>query len=198
MKARLLPCYGVAVGFVLFAVASSLYPGGTSLSPEAVGYSWSRNFISALFAPEALNGMPNPGRPFAVVALAFWCTSLAFSFKWISNQASHPALRKIIEIAGIGAAVYAFFVATPMHDLMVVIGLVFSLTALVTTVLFLYSAKAWKLFGWGLLCPGLSVLSASLYFAGSTFEFMPAIQKMNVLSVVFWILVTGYARIGDQ
>ena len=183
---------------MLFAVASSLYPGGTAFSPESIGYSWSRNFTSALFAPEALNGQPNPGRPFAVVALAFWCLSLAFSFKWISNQASHPALRKIIEIAGIGAAVYAFFVATPMHDLMVVIGLVFSLTALVTTILFLFTAKAWNLFGWGLLSLGLSVLSASLYFAGSTFEFMPAIQKMNVLSVVLWILVTGYARIGDQ
>ncbi len=183
---------------MLFAVASSLYPGGTHLSPDSIGYSWSRNFISALFAPEALNGLPNPGRPFAVAALAFWCVSLAVSFKWISNQAAHPALRKIIEIAGIGAAVYAFFVATPMHDLMVIIGLAFSLTALVTTILFLYSAKAWKLFGWGLLSLGLSVLSASLYFGGSTFEFMPTIQKMNVLSVVSWILVTGYARIGDQ
>jgi len=198
LKARLLPCYGVAVGLALFAVASSLYPGGTGLSPESVGYSWSRNFISALFAPQALNGLPNPGRPFAVAALAFWFVSLAFSFKWISNQASHTALRKIIEIAGIGAAVYAFFVATPMHDLMVIIGLIFSLTALLTTVLFLYTARVWKLFAWGLLSLGLSVLSASLYFAGSTFEFMPAIQKLNVLSVVSWILVTGYARIGDD
>jgi hypothetical protein len=198
MKARFFPFIGVALGFVLFAVASSLYPGGTSHSPDSVGYSWSRNFISALFAPEALNGMSNPGRPFAVAALAFWCISLAFSFKWISNQATRPAQRTIIEIAGIGAAVYAFFVATPMHDLMVKIGLVFSLTAIVTTVLFLFTAKAWKLFGWGMLSLGLSVLSASLYFAGSTFEFMPAIQKMNVLSLVSWILATGYVQIGDK
>jgi hypothetical protein len=196
--ARLLPCYGIAAGLALFAWASSLYPGGTGLSPDSVGYSWSRNFISALFAPEALNGMPNPGRPFAVAAMACWCVSLAFSFKWISNQASSPVQSNIIEIAGIGAAVYAFFVVTPMHNLMVKIGLVFSLTALLTTIVFLFSAKAWKLFAWGLLSLSLSVLSSSLYFAGSTFEFMPAIQKLNVLSVVSWVLFTGYAQIGKD
>ena len=198
MKPRLLPCYGIASGLIFFAIASSLYPGGTGLSPESIGYSWSRNFISALFAPEALNGMDNPGRPFAIVGVAFWCASLAFSFKWISNQASSKVHRKTIEIAGIGAAVYSFFVATPMHDLMVLIGLVFSLTAIVTTIHFLYSEKAWTLFGWGLFSLGLSLLSASLYFAGSTFEFMPVIQKMNVLSVVSWILVTGYAKLGER
>jgi len=198
MNARLLPCYGIAIGLVLFAVASALYSGGTSMTPDSVGYSWSRNFISALFAPEALNGMPNPGRFVAVTALAFWCASLAFSFKWISNQATNRVQSKIIEIAGIGAAVYAFFVATPMHDLMVIIGLVFSLTALMATVVFLFTAKRWKLFAWGVLSLGLSTLSASLYFTGSAFEFMPAIQKLNVLSVVSWILVTGYARIGDD
>ena len=178
-------------------MASSLYPGGTGLYPDTTGYSWSRNFISALFAPEALNGMQNIGRPFAVAALAFWCASLAFSFKWISNQASNRIRRSVIEISGIGAAVYAFFVATPMHNLMVIVGLAFSMTAFLTIVHFLYSVKTWKLFAWGMLSLGLSVLSASLYFAGSTFEFMPAIQKLNVLSTVSWILVTGYSNLGE-
>ncbi|MBO6575240.1 MAG: hypothetical protein JJ896_07495 [Rhodothermales bacterium] len=198
MNLRLLPIYGIAAGFGLFAVASSLYPGGTGLDPDSVGYSWSHNFISALFAPEALNGEANPGRPFAVAALLLWCLSLGVSFKRISDQPRSRGHRKLIEIAGIGAAVYAALVATPMHDLMVRIGLVFSLTALLTTVHFQYTARAWKLAAWGVLSLGLSVLSATLYLTGSTYEFMPVIQKANVLSVVLWILFSGYADLGSD
>jgi hypothetical protein len=48
----------MAISVALIVLASQLYPGGSLLDKHAAGFDWSKNFISNLFAPQAINGWP--------------------------------------------------------------------------------------------------------------------------------------------
>src|SRR4051794_32598621 len=107
---------GILASVCLFVVATAYYPGGTTFSANSVGYDWTRNFISSLFAANALNGAINPGRHFGIPTMLIFCISLGYVFNVISTKAMSKRHRKMIQIAGIGSMVYAFLVVTPMHD----------------------------------------------------------------------------------
>lgn len=193
-----LPVVGIAVALCLFVVAAIHYPGGTMSSASTVGYSWAHNFISSLFAPRALNGAVNPARYIAIPAMLFLCASLGMVFSRISRKARSRAHKKAIEIGGIGAAVYGFLIATPMHNLMISIGLLFSLAALLATTHMLYIERRWWLFGWGTLCLTLSLVSASMYYGKLLYGLLPVIQKVSLASCVGWLLSVYYTQVGQD
>lgn len=142
---RHLPVIGIAVALSLFVVAVSRYPGGTMDCAGTVGYSLAHNFISSLFAPRALNGAANPARYIAIPALLLLCLSLGVVFRQTSRKARSRVHRKVIEAGGIGSMVYIFLIATPMHDSMVSVGLLFSLVAVLATAHMLYLERRWLL-----------------------------------------------------
>jgi hypothetical protein len=53
----------------------------------------------------------------AVLAVLAFCIGIGLVFNAISDRAGTRIYRKTIQIAGVGSMVYAFLVATPMHDL---------------------------------------------------------------------------------
>ena len=189
-----LPLVGVAVSFVLFLVAAGRYPGGTLESPNTVGYSWAHNFLSSLFGPQALNGAPNAARPVAVAAL--FVMSLALGVVWarIAATASSRAHRKTIEIAGIGSAVYGFLVATPMHDLMVTMGLAFSFTAMIALAHMFYVERRWMFFAMGALSLTLATIAATMYYRHALYGVLPIVQKLSMAASTGWLLAVYYAR----
>lgn len=189
---------GIALALCLFVAATMNYPGGTTDSPNTVGYSWTHNFISTLFAPRALNGEANPARYFAVLSMLSLCLSIGLMFKQISTRVRSRVHGKTIEIAGIGTAVYSFLVVTRMHDLMVTIGLVFSLVALVATAHALYAERRWLLFGWGSLCIAVTLLGATMYYGNVFYGFLPVVQKVIFVSSIGWVLAVYYSLISRQ
>jgi hypothetical protein len=191
-----LPLIGIVVALCLFVVAAGQYPGGTLESTSTVGYNWTHNFISSLFQPRALNGAANPARHWAVPALLVLSVSLAVVYVRIAATSRSQAHKKTIQIAGIGAMVYGFLVATPMHDLMVSIGLVFSLVALVATTHMLYVERQRSLFGWGVLCLALTALAAAMYYGHTLWYLLPVVQKVGASTSVVWLLCVYYARLG--
>ena len=54
----------------LFVIAAAVYPGGSLADSNSVGFVWSKNFISNLFQEQAINGADNPGRVWALIAMA--------------------------------------------------------------------------------------------------------------------------------
>ena len=190
-----LPAIGIAAALVCFGVAAGSYPGGTTDSPNTVGYSWTSNFLSSLFGPRALNGAPNGARFFAITAMVFVCMSLAFAFWRISRRVRSRVHAKTIEIAGIGTAIYSCLVDTPMHDLMVTIGLVFTMVALLATTHALYIERRWVLFVWGATGIALGIVSAVMYYGHVWYGFLPVVQKVSLLACISWLLCTYYALI---
>ena len=190
-----LPVAGVAAALCLFVIAAHRYPGGTSQSAASVGYSWTQNFMSSLFAARALNGAANPSRYVAIPALLVLCLSLGLVFARIAVSASSPGHRKTIQIAGIGAMVYAFLIATPMHDLMISVALVFTLVAVVASLHLLRIERAWFLFTWGILCFAILLVNAVSYYANALATLLPTMQKLNWAMSVSWLLSVYYARL---
>lgn len=195
---RHLPVVGIATALCLFIMAAGRYPGGTMDAAGTVGYSWAQNFVSALFAPEALNGAPNPARTIAVPALFFLCAGIGVMFYRISTKAESRFHRKMIEIGGIGAAVYGLLVATPMHNLVISIGLLFYWAALLAMWHMLYIKRRRLLFGWGIICIALSSMSAAMYYGEMLYGLLPMIQKLNITACVGWITAVYYTSSGEE
>jgi len=193
MRRNHLPTIGLVIAVCLFVTAGRLYSGGTLVSANTAGYNWARNYISSLFAPRALNGAPNPSRYIAMLAMAFLCASIAVMFARIAAAVTPPFHRKTIQIAGIGSGVYGFMISTPMHNLMVDIGLLFGFTAQIATTHVLYVERRWLLFGWGVLSIALAVLTAAMYYANMLYGSLPVVQKVSLVSSIGWVLAVYYS-----
>jgi hypothetical protein len=94
--------------------------------------------------------------------------------------------------------VYAFLVATPMHDLMVSIGLLFSLAALLATAHMLYIERLWLLFGWGTVFIALKLVSAAMYYGNVFYGLLPVLQKVSLATGVGWLLAVYYTQFGQE
>ena len=183
MKWRFLPILGVALSVILFVFAALSYPGGNEWDTTEAGFHITKNYVSALFQPSAINGAPNTGRAFAIPAMLALCVSLAFMFWAISRQTESRTTRKSVEIGGIGAMVYTLLgVLTRMHDLLVMIAAVFFGVAAVAMIFSLHKAQRSWVALIGLLCftllvalgamrngfiPGLAPITEWLLFAAT-------------------------------
>lgn len=183
-----LPLGALAAAIVLFVVAGQHYPGGSPDDPAAIGFSWTHNYLSALFRAQAINGAPNGGRPWAIAGLACWCASQALLFWRMSRRVAPRRVAKALEIGGVGGAVYTLLVATPMHDLMVTVGLAFNAVALGGLALVQWRARAWGLVAAG--AGALAVLGAAAvtYYTGVGLAWLAILQKVSGLAGIAWIV----------
>lgn len=192
------PILGIVIAVGLFFVAAAYYPGGTTWDENAVGYHWAQNFISTLFAPTALNGEANAARVYSIPAMLLMCLSLGAVFKLISGKSQPKVHRTLIEIGGIGAAVYGFLAVTPMHNLMINIGLLFGLIALGSLLHLLYLERGWYLFGAGLVAIALLVLSALMYYTNAFYDWLPIMQKASFLACIVWVVIVYYGKFNQN
>ena len=195
---RHLPPIGIVIAGCLFLVAANYYPGGTTDSANTVGYDWTRNFISSLFAPTALNGATNTARWVAIPAMFVLCLSAGAMFKSVSNKSTSKIQRKMIEIGGIGAAVYFFLVVTPMHNLMINIGLPLALIAQFATLHLLYVTRRFRLFWAGVVSILLLLVSAAMYYEHLFFDLLPVVQKVGLVAPLGWLVAVYYAMFDGE
>jgi hypothetical protein len=184
---RHLPALGIAGAVGLLVLAAGRYPGGTDADPATIGYRFGENFLCALFQPEALNGAENAARPLAIAG-----ASLGVVFFVISRSTASRLHRSAIEIGGIGTAVYSVFVATPLHNLVITIGLVFGLVAFVAVGHLMAREGRRGLLLWGLSVLVLKSLSAVSYYGELFFEWLPLLQKAGVVVGLGWLLAVYY------
>jgi len=90
------------------------------------------------------------------------------------------ALVKPLEIGGIGSMVYAFLVATPMHDLTAGIALLFFIPAMLAALRLAVLEGRLALFWSGLMCFGLLLASATLYHGNILWHLLPLAQKASI------------------
>jgi len=85
-----------------------------------------------------------------------------------------------------------------MHNLMVNIGLLFSLAALIATTHALYLERRWSLFGWGAICILLALLGAAMYHGNIFFSFLPVVQKVSLVACIGFVIAAHYALGGEE
>jgi hypothetical protein len=105
-----------------------------------------------------------------------------------------PLPQKTIEIAGIGSMVYAFLVVTPMHDMLVGVGLVFFVTAMFVTLHMLYLERNFGMLDAGIVCLALSLSNAVMYYGNLLFGFLPVFQKISLAMRVGWLIALQLAE----
>lgn len=143
--------YGVLictmVSLILLLTATTYYPGGSIHDKNAVGFDWAKNFFSNLFQSAAINGMSNPSRIWAMVAMAFHSLAFGLFFIHMSQKIidKHPSL--VLKSVGLVNIVFSFLIATPLHDLMIVLSSSLFLLALFYITVFIFKTRhAWLKF----------------------------------------------------
>ena len=107
---------------MLIVVAAWLYPGGTLLDKNSIGFDWTKNFISNLFAAKAINGLPNPSRVWAIIGMAFQSVGEGTFFINTSKKILVKHAATVLKIVGVSNILFSLLIVTPLHDLMVTIS----------------------------------------------------------------------------
>jgi hypothetical protein len=177
-----LSTFGTVLGVTGFWVATLLYPGG---------YDWNQDYISTL-----IRGPATPARIVASAGLLVFCASIALVFERLARVfAKHT---KLIRIGGIGSMVYAAFTLTPMHDLMVMIALIFFLLAAMAILHALYHSRAVGFFVAGCLCLAVLVASAAIYYTGYYTSALPWAQRVSFALFAIWLVALDHRRRDKQ
>jgi hypothetical protein len=166
---------------ILIVIATLDYPGGSLVDKNSIGFSWSKNFLSNLFAPKAINSSENPGRIWAIIGMAFHSVGYGIFFINMSKKISSRQWAGILKIIGVTNIIFIFLIATPLHDLGT-ISIVLTLFGLFTITVFILKSKLrllkfcciiclliyycfFSLFGLGYL--GLSIIMQKVYIISS-------------------------------
>lgn len=172
---------------IFLVIAMLLYPGGSLLNSNSVGFDLSKNFISNLFAAKAINGSENPGRIWAIIGMAFQSVGYGIFFINVSKNIPYRQWAKILKFIGIANIILIFLIATPLHDIGV-LSIVLTLIGLFTITIFVFKSKLHLLKFSCIIC--LLTYYAFFSFYGFGFLSLAAIMQ-KVFSVSSILLVVG-------
>ncbi|MCG2611403.1 hypothetical protein LZZ90_07780 [Flavobacterium sp. SM15] len=182
---------GMTVSLSLVFIATLVYPGGSLFDKNSIGFDWTKNFISNLFAEKAINGLENPSRIWADVGVFLFSMSLALFFIGFSKRIPDKHAAKVVKYLGAGGTFFTFLIVTPLHDQMIVVsGTMFLVSIFYITVFVLKS----KLHFFKFLCiTSLLIFYYTMYLYGSgDFELLAIMQKVTFVSKIILILSLEY------
>jgi len=175
---------------ILIGIAALAYPGGSLLDKNSEGFDWSKNFLSNLFAPKAINGSENPGRIWALIGIAFHSVGYGIFFINMSKKIPSRLWSIIFKVIGVANLVLIFLIATPLHDLGV-LSIVLTLLGLFTITVFVLKTKLHVL----KLCCIICLLTYYCFFIVYGLGYLgwsAIMQKVYILSSMLLVLGVEY------
>jgi hypothetical protein len=172
-------------------VATLLYPGGSLQDKNSIGFIWSKNFISNLFAAKAINGSDNTARIWAIIGMAFHSVGDGIFFMNMSKKIlkKHPAI--VLKIVGISIIFFSFLIVTPLHDMMVTISSTLFLLGLFYITVFILKTKLHLLKICCIVC--LLTFYYTLYLYGTgNWGLLAIMQKVAFISSMLLVLGLEY------
>ena len=184
-KHSVLICLVISMMFIV--IASLFYPGGSLVDKNAIGFDWSKNFLSNLFAPKALNGSENPGRIWALIGMAFLAVGYGIFFINMSKKIASKQWAIILKCIGIANIILIFLIATPLHDLGV-LSIILTLIGLFVITVFVLKSKLHVL-KW---CCVICLLTYYVFFTFYGFGYLGlAMIMQKVYNISSMLLVLG-------
>ncbi len=175
---------------LLMAIAMLAYPGGSLLDKDSIGFNWSKNFLSNLFAPKALNGSENPGWIWALIGMAFHSVGYGFFFINMSKKISYKECAAVLKIIGVANILFIFLIATPLHDLGV-ISIVLTLIGLFIITVFTLKSKLHLLKFCCIICL-LTYYCFFFFFGLGNLAVSVILQKVYIISSMLLVLGLEY------
>ena len=183
---------GIVISAVFLLTAAQTYPGGSQADKSSVGFSWENNYISDLFAEKAVNNAPNTARWWAVCGMIFFSIACSLFFVEFSKKVPDKNSARVIRYSGIAGMTFAFLIATPLHDIMVIIATTIFLLSMFYVTVFVFRSRL-HIFKYVCVLYLLSFYSTLyIYGAGGSREFLPLIQKVLFLTTTLLILGLHY------
>lgn len=185
----LIPIWGIIIFLALYVVASFLYPGGSQVDKNSIGFSWINNYWCNLLNEKAINEQRNSAKPVAITAMFVLCLTLAyFWFLFPTYINLERKLKLAIQISGIIAMAIAFFLFTNInHDLIINLASIFGVITTVGTFIGLYKTKWFGLFAFGLFNVLLVGLNNYVYYTKGLIIYLPVIQKITFAAFLIWV-----------
>ena len=182
---------GVILAVLLLIIATLIYPGGSLFDKNAVGFDWTKNFISNLFAAKAINGSDNPSRIWADSGMIFLSVSFAIFFIRFSKKIPTKTAANVIKYLVVAGMFFNFLIVTPLHDIMVTISSTLYLVSIFYITVFILKSKLHLFKFLCIIC--LLIFYYTLYLYGSgSYTFLPIMQKITFLSTIILILCLEY------
>jgi len=173
---------------MLYIVAALLYPGGSQVDKNSIGYSWSNNYWCNLLYEYAINGQHNPAKPVAMTGMFILCSTLSFFWFLFPRRINlDNNLKLTIQISGILAMTIAFLLFTNInHDLVINSASILGLIATAGIFIGLHKIKWYGLLSFGVLNILLVGLNNYFYHNKELITYLPIIQKITFASFLLW------------
>jgi hypothetical protein len=189
----LIPCFGIVTFVILYTIAATQYPGGSSFDLAQKGFSLMHNYWCDLIEPLTHNKLENKGRPLAVFAMNLLIVCLIFMWLFLPKLFSRPHHNHlIIQIAGVLAMIIALFLVTPHHGWVINTGGTFGSIAVIFTFLELKKDGHEFLFKFGIFCLLFFAVNFFFYYSKIWLFILPMLQKITFLITFYWFGMLSY------
>ena len=190
---NIIPFLGIAIFIGLYIFSSTLYPGGSQANLNSEGFDWVNNYWCNLMNEKGINGLPNPARPYSILAMIILCISLmTFFIQFAETYSRNRLRRRTIKISGILSMSFAILIFTQYHDLMTIISSVFGFLVIVGVIKEVYNSELtiYKIIG--VLCILLLVANNYIYYTLQFIDILPLLQKFTFVMFLIWIVGMNY------
>jgi hypothetical protein len=188
-KYSVLICLVISV--ILMVIATLVYPGGSLLDKNSTGFDWSRNFFSNLFVAKAINGSENTSRIWALIGIAFHSIGYGIFFINMSKKISIKQASIVLKLIGAVNILFTFLIATPLHDIMVIISSTLFMLGLFYITVFILKTKLHLLKFFCIICLLTFYFTLFLYGWGN-WGLLAIMQKVSFLSSMLLVLGLEY------
>ena len=182
---------GVVLSLILMIIAASVYPGGSMFDKNSVGFDWTKNFISNLFATKALNGAENPSRIWAYIGMILLPFSYAIFFINMSKKLPEKNVANILKYGGAANILFMFLIVTPLHDLMLNVSITLFWTCFGFITGFILRSRLHLFKFLCVVCLLIFYYSIFLW-ATNDWDLLPTMQKVNFINSTLLILGLEY------
>lgn len=188
-KYSVLLCLVISV--VLIVIATLVYPGGSLLDENAIGFDWTENFISNLFAVKAVNGLENTARIWALPGIFFHAIGYGIFFFNMSQKMAVRQAAIVLKIIAGANILFTLLIASSLHDLMVTISSTLFLIGLFYITVFIMKTKLLFFKIACIVC--LLIFYYTLYLYGSgNWALLAIMQKVTFISSMLLVLGLEY------
>jgi hypothetical protein len=181
----------VVISIIFLVIATLLYPGGSILDKNSVGFDWAKNFFSNLFSAKALNGADNPSRFWAITGMVFHSIGYGLFFINTSKKIPHKHTEIVLKSIGIANTLFIFLIATPFHDIMVTISSTLTMLGLFYITVFILRTRLWMMKLFCIISMLIFYFTLYLYGAGD-WGLLAIMQKITFLCFMLLALTIEY------
>ncbi|MEZ5041846.1 MAG: hypothetical protein R2828_18265 [Saprospiraceae bacterium] len=184
---------GIAIGTFLLIISTFYYPGGTYENVNSEGYDWTKNYISNLLRPLAVNGEANTAKPFAIFGVLLLTASFGFFFVNFARKIKIRRASLVIKYLGILATIFGFVTVIPsMHDIMVTLSSILTLLIFFYITVMVIKSKLTVMKIMSIVFLLTFYFGAYMYFSRFQLEYMPIMQKIIFMMKIIWVLSLEY------